>query len=120
MNNQTTLSITAARKKIFDIAQDVQTPGRYYTCTEKGRPKAVMMSADEFEAWQETLEVTQQFPDLKQAVARVDRAVKTGAYRQYPTLEAVMAEHGFVLAHKVKKYHAVGSPVRSRRAKKSR
>lgn len=102
MNVKTTVPITEARKSIFEIAQAVQTPGVHYTFTENGRPKAVLMSAEEFESWQETLEVMQQFPNLKKDMEKADRAVASGEYKNYPTLEEVMAEHGFVVADKAK------------------
>lgn len=50
MNTKTTLSISEARKKFFSIADEVQSPEVYYTLTERGRPKAVIVSADRFEA----------------------------------------------------------------------
>lgn len=66
MNTKTTMSISEARKNIFQIADEVQKPNVHYTLTEKGRPKVVVMSAEEFESWQETLEVMKDFPDLKE------------------------------------------------------
>lgn len=57
MRAKTTIPITEARKRIFDIAEEVQKPGVYYTFTEKGRPKAVFMSYDEFDSLMETLEI---------------------------------------------------------------
>jgi len=44
------ISISDARKKIFQIADDVQKANNYYTLTEKGRAKVVMLSFDDFEA----------------------------------------------------------------------
>ena len=64
MSNQTILSITDARRDIFNITKEVQKPGVVYTLTDKGRPKAVIMSADEFESWAETLDVLREFPDI--------------------------------------------------------
>jgi len=87
MNTKTTLPISEARKKIFQIAEDIQNPYVYYTLTERGRPKAVLMSADEFESWQETLEVMKAFPDLKKDAARVRQDVKSGAVKRYKTLD---------------------------------
>ncbi|MCR4322522.1 MAG: type II toxin-antitoxin system Phd/YefM family antitoxin [Candidatus Azambacteria bacterium] len=89
MNTQTTLSISEARKKIFQIAQKVQKPYIHYTLTEKGRPYVVIMSADEFESWQETLEVIQEFPDLKKDAEQARHAVATKAYKKYKTLEEI-------------------------------
>ncbi len=57
MSVKTTLPISEARKKIFKIAEEVQKPNRYYTLTEKGRAKAVIVSAEEFESLMETIEI---------------------------------------------------------------
>ncbi|MBU4480846.1 type II toxin-antitoxin system Phd/YefM family antitoxin [Patescibacteria group bacterium] len=107
MNTKTTLSITEARKKFFDIAKEVQKPGQYFTLTERGRPKAVIMSAEEFESWQETLEVMREFPDLDKDIAEVDRAVKSGEYKNWTTLEELLKEYGYILADKGKNKYNV-------------
>ncbi|MBU4298753.1 type II toxin-antitoxin system Phd/YefM family antitoxin [Patescibacteria group bacterium] len=107
MNTKTTLSITEARKKIFKIAKDIQKPSRYYTLTERGRPKVVLMSAEEFESWQETLEVMREFPDLDKDIAEVDRAVKSGEYKNWTTLEELLKEYGYILADKGKNKYNV-------------
>lgn len=92
MNTKTTLSITEARKNLFDLAEKVQTPSTYYTFTEKGKPKAVLMSAVEFESWQETLEVMQDIPDLKKDIEKVARDLKNGQYEKYSTLEQLVKQ----------------------------
>lgn len=97
MNTKTTLPISEARKKIFKIAEDVQKPSTYYTLTEKGRPKAVILSAEEFESWQETLEVSRDFPNLEKEIKMAERDYKK---KKYATLEEVLAKEGFVLADK--------------------
>ena len=104
MHTKTTLSISEARKKIFDIADEVQKPGVYYTLTEKGRPKAVVMSAEEFESWQETLEVMKDFPDLKKDLQKAHEEYASG---DYVTLDNLLVEEGYVLADKSKKKYAV-------------
>lgn len=48
MNIKTTLSITEARKKLFLIADKVTRENIYYTLTEYGRPKIVVLSATKF------------------------------------------------------------------------
>jgi len=106
MDIKTTLPISEARKKIFEIAKDVQRPSRYYTLTEKGRPKAVIISAEEFESWQETIEVMREFPNLDKDIARVDCAVKSGKHKEWTTLNGLLKEYGYVLSDKGKdKYH---------------
>lgn len=94
MNVKTTLSISEARKKIFDIAEDVQKPSTYYTLTEKGRPKAVLMSAEEFESWQETMEVMREFPDIEKDIKKAEAEFKKG---DYITLDDLMQKYGYVL-----------------------
>ena len=119
MNAKTTLSISEARKRIFDIAEEVQNPGRYYTFTEKGRPKAVLISADEFESWQETLDILQQFPDLPKDIAKVDEDIKTGAYKNYITLEELLAKEGYVLKEKAKNKYEISNKVGSKSSKRA-
>ena len=97
MDTKTTLSISEARKKIFKIAKMVQKPSTHYTLTEKGRPKVVVMSTDEFESWQETLEVIRDFPNLETDIKRAEREYKKS---DYSLLEDVLAKEGFVLAKK--------------------
>ena len=100
MDTKTTLPISEARKRIFKIADEVQKQGVHYTITEKGRPKIVIMSAEEFESWQETLEVQKMFPDLEKDIEQVRKDVKSGAYKKYPTLEDILKKEGFLLADK--------------------
>ncbi len=92
MDSKRTIPISEARKEIFKIAEKVQKPATYYTLTEKGRSKAVIMSAEEFESWQETLEVMKDFPDLKKELREAEEEYKRG---EYSTLEEVLAREGF-------------------------
>src|SRR3989344_8225391 len=107
MSKSRVLPISEARKRIFDIAEDIQKPGVHYTFTEKCRPKAVMLSAEEFESLIETIEVLEEFPDLPKEIAEVDRNIKSGKYKSYSTLEEILAKEGYVLADKSKKSYAV-------------
>lgn len=78
MNSNHILSITEARKKIFDITEKVQSPGRYFTLTEKGRAQAVIMSAEEFDSWAETLDVVSEIPHLHALVKEARRDITKG------------------------------------------
>ena len=109
MNPKKTLSITEARKKIFEIAEDVQKPGVYYTLTENGKPKAVILSYEEYDSLMETLEVMEEMPGLKKEIEEVDRAVKSGEYKNWTTLEELLAKQGYVLAETVKKTYGVST-----------
>lgn len=114
MNTKTTLSISEARKKFFEIAEEVQKPGVYYTLTDKGRPKAVILSYEEYESIIETLEIMEEMPNLAKDIKEVDRAVKTGEYKNWTTLEQLLAKQGFVLAEKAKKPYGVSAPARTK------
>lgn len=118
MNTQTTISISEARKKIFQIAQKVQKPYIHYTLTEKGRPYVVIMSADEFESWQETLEVMQEYPDLKKDAATARRAVATKEYKKYKTLEEMIGEKKVI--EKQKRTHGISHTLRAKSGKRPR
>lgn len=97
MNTKTTLPISKAREKIFKIAEKVQKSSNYYTLTEKGKPKAVIMSAEEFESWQETLEVIRDFPNLEKDIKKAE-----GEYKKsnYSTLEDALSKHGLIISKK--------------------
>ncbi|OGZ24055.1 MAG: hypothetical protein A3A08_01440 [Candidatus Nealsonbacteria bacterium RIFCSPLOWO2_01_FULL_41_9] len=109
MNTKTTLPISEARKIIFKISDEVQKPGNYYTFTEKGRPKAVIMSAEEFDSWQETLEVVKEFPDLKKDIKEAEKAFKSGEYKSWITLEELLRKEGFQVADKSSKKYGVST-----------
>lgn len=109
MNSKTTLSITEARKRIFDIAEDVQNPGVYYTLTENGKPKAVLLSFEEYESIIETMAVMEEMPELDEELKESREAVKRGEHKNWTTLEELLAKQGFVLAEKAKKTYAIST-----------
>jgi len=118
MNPKTTISISEARKRIFQLAEEVQKPGVYYTFTEKGRPKAVLLSAEEFDSILETMEVMREFPNLDKDIAEADRAVKTGEYKKWITLETLLEKEGFVVAEKAKNKYGISSKIKAKGAKR--
>jgi antitoxin YefM len=108
MNMQTTVSISQARKNIFSIAEDVQKPSVYYVLTENGKPKAVVLSAEEFQSWVETLEVIQDFPDLMNDAKDARKEYKSG---NYITLEKFLIKSN---------KHAIPGRLAKKGAKRSR
>ena len=73
------------------------------------------MSAEEFESWQETLEVSRIFPNLKEDVAAAERDIASGRYRTYPTLDKVIARWG-----KGSNGHAVSGTAKAKRRARTR
>lgn len=120
MDAKTTLPISEARKKIFKIAKEVQKPSKYYTLTEKGRPKAVIMSVEEFESWQETLEVMKEFPDLDEDIKETERAVKSGEYKNWTTLEELLVREGFLIADKSAQKYGVSTKNKAKSRKRAK
>lgn len=51
------MTATEARQNFFRLLETAVRPGMAVTITHDGHPKVVVMSADEFEGWQETLEI---------------------------------------------------------------
>lgn len=73
-----TISITNARKDIYNIAQEVSDGSTYYTLTEKGRGKVVIMSVDEFEAWKETIDILEDNPNIQEDIKKAEKELKLG------------------------------------------
>lgn len=48
---------TNARKNLFLLIEQASKPGSSVTITHEGIPKVIMMSTEEFEGWQETLDI---------------------------------------------------------------
>ena len=118
MDAKTTISISEARKRIFEIAEDIQKPDNYYTLTEKGRPKAVLMSAEQFDSWQETLEVIHDFPKLDKDIKETNKAVKSGEYKNWATLEELLAKEGFVATGKTAEKYEIPGKNQTKRGKR--
>ena len=62
-----TFSATAARKQFFRVLDLAEAPGFSVTITRQGRPPLIIMSQEEFEGWQETMEIMSD-PELMKAI----------------------------------------------------
>ena len=62
-----TFSATAARKQFFQVLDLAEAPGFSVTITRQGRPPLIIMSQEEFEGWQETMEIMSD-PELVKAI----------------------------------------------------
>lgn len=104
MNTKTTLSITDARNKIFELAEAVQKPNTYYTLTDRGRPKAVLLSAEEFDSLIESLELAHD-EDLLKDFKEAEKDFAEGKYTSWQEVkqELGLREPAMVLRDKGKK-----------------
>ncbi len=103
MDIKKVLPLTEARKNIFKIVEDIGKESSCYGLTERGKIKAVLMPAEEFESWRETLEVMKHFPDLDESIADAKKDLKN---KNFITLEQLLRSEGYILADKPKKEYA--------------
>lgn len=98
-----TLSISEARKNIFKITDEIQKPDVCYMLTENGKAKAVIMSADEYESWMETMEVMLDFPNLLNEIKEAEEEFKRGEYVTLDELKDELKKEHESLQGSVKK-----------------
>lgn len=72
-----TIPTTKARIRFLSMVRDSGASFARYVITCRGKPEAVMMSAEEFEGWLETLEIAQS-PTWRRALARARREDRKG------------------------------------------
>ena len=92
MNIKTTIPISEARKRIFELADEVQKPSNYYTLTENGKPKAVFMSADTFDSLMEDLEILHS-PETLASIKKSEEEYARGEYISWSDMKKELAEH---------------------------
>lgn len=100
---KTTISLTEARKRLFEIVEEVTSPAVVYTLTERGTPKAVIISATEYESLIETLDVYRDSPNIDTIVKEARADWKSGAWKKWPTLDDLKKD--FVLNDKPSKHN---------------
>ena len=71
----TILPANEARTNFYQILDEVGKHLRQFTISHRGKPGAVIMSIEEFESWQETLEIMAD----KKLVKSIERARKSKA-----------------------------------------
>jgi prevent-host-death family protein len=77
-----TLSLSEAKMKLSGLVDEVSRRDEEVVITRNGRPAAVLVSADEYESWQETLAVRSDaglMRDIKKGLTAL-KARKTKLY----------------------------------------
>ncbi len=72
-----TLPITEARANLTTLGDNANRLLDEYIITVKGKPAAVLMSADEFDSWQETTEILAD-PELMKSIRQGEADAKAG------------------------------------------
>ena len=73
----TTIAANEARSNFYQILDEVADKLRQFTITLRGKTQAVIMSAEEFAGWQETLEIMAD-KKLKKEIKNGWGEIKTG------------------------------------------
>ena len=84
-----TLPLSEAKSQLSGLVEQVRSLEEQVVITRNGRPAAVLVSAEEFERWKETVEVRADAALMKEIRAGL-RALKTRKARLY-TLEELLA-----------------------------
>ena len=109
MNIKTTKSATEVRKDFFDILDQVECSGVPYTITKAGKPVVVMMNAEEYESWQETLDIMSD-PELVKGIEAGKRDLREGRYSTFEEVFGMTPEEA--LADKGKKGYSTNKKKR--------
>jgi len=83
-----TLPLSEAKSQLSGLVEQVRSLEEQVMITRNGRPAAVLVSAEEFERWKETIEVRGDAALMKEIRAGL-RALKTRKARLY-TLEELL------------------------------
>ena len=72
-----TVSVTHARKNLYDLINEVSLSGKQIAITNKGETKAILVSADEVNSWAATLDVMSD-PALVKGIKKGMEDIKKG------------------------------------------
>jgi len=72
-----TLPVTEVRKKLTNLVDEVNGKFEQIVITKNGRPRALLMSVDEFDSWQETLEILSD-KNLMREIKQAEKEYKEG------------------------------------------
>ncbi|OHB76857.1 MAG: hypothetical protein A2Z34_04275 [Planctomycetes bacterium RBG_16_59_8] len=78
----TVLTVTDAKARFLDLVRRSDRAFERFTITRGGRPEAVLMSAEEFDGWLETLEILSDRKALSE-IRRARRELKSGRGKSF-------------------------------------
>ena len=77
MDIKNTISSTEARQNFADVVDKISNAGLRYTLTINGKPRVVMINAEEYDSWMETMEIMQD-PKLMAGIRRGLKDIEAG------------------------------------------
>lgn len=114
MNIKTTLSATEVRKNFFDILDKISESNLPYTITLAGKPKVVIMNAEEYESWMETLDIMSN-PETVRGIEEGKKDLREG---RYITLDEYMARNKLAFVREKSGEYTVVSTKKPKKSKK--
>lgn len=72
-----TLPVTEVREKLTNLVDEVNDKFEQIVITKNGRPRALLMAVDEFDSWQETIEILSD-KKLMRDIAQAEKEYKEG------------------------------------------
>jgi antitoxin YefM len=79
-----TLSLTEVKAKLSELIDEVESRDERIVITRKGRPAAVLVSQDDLDSWQETLEITSDralMTEIRRGIRQIQRG-QTVSYEE--------------------------------------
>lgn len=76
-----TLPLSEVKAKLSQLVDEVESRDERVVITRKGRPAAVLISQDDLESWQETLEITSDralMTEIRRGIRQVVRGQTVG------------------------------------------
>lgn len=89
-NLSAVLPASQARANFYDLLDEVSDKLRRFTITLRGKVKAVVMPADQVEAWEETLEIMSN----KKLVAQINEGLDDIKHGRVVSLKDYLKKHG--------------------------
>lgn len=80
------ITATHARANFFKVIEAAKRPGKSITITVEGEPRVIIMSVEDFEGWQETLEIMAD-NKLSASIEKEMRDIKKGKGKFYTEKE---------------------------------
>lgn len=82
MTPSATIPATQARKQFFGLIKKIDNTNMPLTVTVRGTPKVVIVDAQEFESWQETLDIMSS-PETVKGIDEGKRDVRQGRSKTF-------------------------------------
>jgi len=76
-----TLPLSEVKAKLSHLVDEVESRDERVVITRRGRPAAVLISPDDLESWQETLEITSDralMSEIRRGIRQVERGQTVG------------------------------------------